>query len=106
MLPENPDQLALSRSVTQDGFITVDRVLYPVNEAAVNEGSVECEDNNGNCQQLCIDQIDGHEFACYDNYDPSTDAKYDLLFVVDVSDSVTDNIWRYYQGSAEPFYKD
>lgn len=58
----------------------------------------ECEDKNGNCQQLCIDKIGGHECACYDNYDPSTDAKYDLLFVVDVSDSVTDNIWRYYQG--------
>ena len=56
----------------------------------------ECEKENGGCQQMCVNTIGGHYCSCYENYEPQNDAKYDLLFVVDTSDSVTNATWRYY----------
>ena len=56
----------------------------------------ECALDNGGCQQLCVNTNGGHYCACYEDYQPERDAKYDLLFVVDTSDSVTNATWRYY----------
>ena len=37
----------------------------------------------------------GYVCKCYDDYDPSTDAKYDLLFVVDTN--INDEYWKDYK---------
>ena len=47
----------------------------------------ECLVGNGKCQQKCVNRPSGFKCECYDDYDPQRDAKYDLVFIVDRSDT-------------------
>lgn len=56
----------------------------------------ECAINNGGCQHNCVNQVGGYQCECFANYDPSNDAKYDLLFVVDISNTAA-TYWNDYK---------
>ena len=57
----------------------------------------ECLVENGKCQQRCVNRPSGFKCECYDNYDPQSDAKYDLVFVVDRSDTTPDEYLEAYK---------
>ena len=45
----------------------------------------ECSVDNGGCQHKCTNQNGSYRCECFENYEPSRDAKFDLMFVVDNS---------------------